>query len=184
MKKIKNKQIFALLMAAIVMVGTVIPVNAANADVYIEVQATTMEGVSLTVPSELPIVFNEDGTNTIPSNWTIENNSSIAGIHLSSVYLVNDDGTWCILDEGEDATKIPADSQIMKFAMGEEGNLIYLNPDNAPYDPYATATFEADDFVVEAGEQKVMKFLVERGAYTHAISPTRVFEMGLEFDFN
>ena len=57
--------------------GAAIPVNAASADVKIQVEATTMDNVSVTIPTTLPIIFVEDGTNILPSDWTIENVSSI-----------------------------------------------------------------------------------------------------------
>ena len=82
---VKGNKVLAAILSFVAIMGAAIPVNAASADVNIEVKATTMDNVSVTVPTTLPIVFNEDGTNTLPSNWTIENISSIAGVHLSAV---------------------------------------------------------------------------------------------------
>ena len=82
---VKGNKIVAAILSVVVIMGAAIPVNAASTDVNIEVKATAMDNVSVTVPTVLPIVFNEDGTNTLPSNWTIENISSIAGIHLRNV---------------------------------------------------------------------------------------------------
>ena len=70
---VKGNKIVAAILSLVVIMGAAIPVNAASADVNIEVKATTMDNISVTVPTTVPIVFNEDGTNTLPSNWTIEN---------------------------------------------------------------------------------------------------------------
>lgn len=86
---VKGQKVLAAILSVVVIMGAAIPVNAASTDVNIEVKETTMDNVSVTVPTTVPIVFNEDGTNTLPSNWTIENISSIAGIHLSTIGLMH-----------------------------------------------------------------------------------------------
>ena len=83
MKKVKV--LLAALLSVTVVLGTVVPTQAASSTVDIEVKATDMDNVSVTVPSSIPIVFNADGSNTLPTNWTIENKSAIAGIHLSKI---------------------------------------------------------------------------------------------------
>ena len=83
MKKIKV--LLATLLSVTVVLGAVVPTYAASSDVNIEVKATSMDNVSVTVPTSIPIVFNADGSNTLPTNWTIENLSAIAGIHLSQI---------------------------------------------------------------------------------------------------
>ena len=55
MKKINV--LLAALLSVTVLFGAAVPANAASADVNIEIKATTMDGVSVTVPTQLPILF-------------------------------------------------------------------------------------------------------------------------------
>jgi len=91
--------------------------------------------VSVTVPTSIPIVFNEDGTNTYPTNWTVENVSQIAGIYLESVDLTANNG-WSLLKASEDSTKLPVDTKKMKLRMGVEDVMNLVEP-TADSDGYA-----------------------------------------------
>lgn len=74
--------------------------------------------VSVTVPSTLPIIFNADGTNTFADNWTIENVSALAGIHVTNVHL-NGDGTgWKVVKDSETVKTQTVNGKSVKFFVG------------------------------------------------------------------
>lgn len=182
-KTCKRNQIIAALLAVLVVFGTVIPVNAASADVNIEVKATTMEGVSLVIPSEVPIVFNEDGTNTVPTNWIMENRSEIASIYLAEIHMDSDTG-WTLLAGDFDPKQIPADSKRIIFSVGVEENFPLMEPDDGDECASGGAQFAKGEVTIPAGESKQLIFGVERGAYTETIASSKAFTMQLDFAFN
>ena len=82
MRKTKKMNVvLAMVLSMTLLLGATISANAADVTVSFEVQKTDVN-LDMTVPSELPIVFNYDGTNTYPTNWRITNNSTLAGVHL------------------------------------------------------------------------------------------------------
>lgn len=171
-----RKRLYGVLLTVMMMVAAVIPVSAANTDVTVEVKATT---VSVTVPSTLPIVFNEDGTNAVPSNWKVENNSAIAGIHLTKIEMTGADG-WKLLPEGYDTLTMSANSKNMIFT----ANGKVVTPAGATADAAGSATFDAGDFAVAASSDRVMNFEVTRGAFTTAAAASHAYDMILTFAFN
>ena len=75
----KLNVLLAAVLSVALLFGANISASAASAEVQFEVKATDVN-VAVNVPTTLPIIFNEDGTNTYPTNWTIENKSAIARI--------------------------------------------------------------------------------------------------------
>lgn len=181
MKKINV--LLAALLSVTVLFGATIPVEAASAEVKFDVKATDIN-LSVNVPTTIPIVFNEDGTNTYPTNWTIENISTIAGIHLKKVELEATDAGWILLDEDEDVTNLTADTKSVKFSMGLEGALRVVNPRTSDNPSLGLMNLADDEIVIPSGESQVIAFEVERGAFTKDISSTTAFDMILTFEFN
>ena len=112
----KAKVLLAALLSVTVVLGATVPTHAASSDVNIEVKATTMDNVSVTVPTSIPIVFNADGTNTLPTNWTIENISTIAGIHLSQIDMDAKSSGWKLLADSQDVKTLSKDKKSIKFS--------------------------------------------------------------------
>jgi len=181
MKKIKV--LLAALLSVTVVLGTAVPTYAASSKVLIEVKATDMN-VSVTVPSTLPIVFNADGTNTFPDNWTIENTSAIAGIHLKQIDMSADGTEWQLLADSVDVKQQVVNSKSIKFFAGKAGALKMVVPDNGTEDSSGSVTFENTDITIASGERKELSFAVERGAYTDTQASAKAFAMVLNFEFN
>ena len=177
MKKL-NVLLVAVLSFALLF-GAVVPAQAASAEVQFDVKATDVN-VSVNVPTTLPIVFNEDGTNTYPSNWTIENTSTIARVYLYSVALTatND---WTLMTGGMDPKFTDVDSKQIKFYVGPEENLQFMSGRDNGTTGYVE--FEDDEFVIVSGGSKDLKFEVERGAYTQNSGIQKAFDMVLTFKF-
>mgnify|MGYP003372017494 CR=1 FL=1 len=154
-----------------------------DASVNIAAEATT---VNVTMPTDLPIVFNEDGTNTYPTHFNIANNSSLGGIHLASAYLDADGSGWKLLNESTDTTKLAKNTKKVKFYVNSK----IITPatvgdsSNPKQDEIGTASFEEGDFNIEASKNKDLTFKVDRGAFTEASSNANAYKMKLNFEFN
>jgi len=175
MKKV-NALLVALLSVTILF-GGAIPAQAASAEVTVEVKATDVN-TSVTVPSVLPIIFNEDGTNTYPTNWTIQNNSQIARVYLHSLQVeaVND---WSLMTQAQDPTYNDVDAKKIKFYAGVGNDLKLLDGTTEAY-----VEFAPDECLMLAkGGTKDLSFKVERGAYTQSQSAKKVLEMVLTFQY-
>lgn len=181
---VKGQKVLAAILSVVVIMGAAIPVNAASADVNIEVKATTMDNVSVTIPSTLPIVFNEDGTNTLPSNWTIENISSIAGIHLSSVDMNSNESGWKLLAASQDTKTLKADTKSIKFSIGKQGALKLVAPLTGNEGMGGSVRFEDNAISIPSGQTQVLSFDVQRGAFTQDMASAKAFDMVLTFNFN
>lgn len=183
MKKVRV--LLAALLSVTVVLGTAVPTYAAEpvSNVLIEVNATDMN-VSVTVPSTLPIVFNADGTNTFPDNWTIENVSALAGIHLKQIDLHADGTGWKLVNDSETVRTQVANGKAIKFFAGVEGNMQLVEPDNGSESENGTATFGVSDICIASGQTKDINFSVERGAFTQTTVSAKAFTMELGFEFN
>lgn len=180
----KMNILLATMLSVVMIFGMAVPAFAASSNVNIEIQATTMDNVSVTVPTALPIVFNADGTNTLPTNWTIENKSLIAGIHLAEIQMSAGTGGWQLLDSTEDTTKLPVNTKSIQFFVGKQDALKLVAPFEGRAAVSGSVTFEADEITIASGETQILSFNVKRGAFTNAEASAKAFEMILTFEFN
>lgn len=178
------KKILAVVLSVTALMGATIPANAASVDVNIEVKETAMDNVSVTVPTVLPIVFNENGTNTLPTNWTIENLSSIAGIHLAQIDMDAEDSGWKLLADSVDVTTMAADTKAIKFSVGKAGALKLVVPTSSTESATGSVSFAASDISVASGQTQVLSFDVQRGAFSESQASAKAFDMVLTFKFN
>lgn len=178
------KVLLAALLSVTVVLGTAVPTYAASADVNIEVQETTMDNVSVTVPTSIPIVFNADGTNTLPTNWTIENLSTIAGIHLSQIDMNGGNSGWKLLADSQNVKTISKDTKSIKFSVGKAGALKLVAPTSGTENASGTVTFGDTEISIPSGKTQVLSFDVERGAFTKSEASAKAFDMVLTFKFN
>ena len=176
--------LFAALLTITVIFGSAVPVQAASTDVNIEIKKTAMDHISVTVPTTLPIVFNEDGTNTRPTNWTIENKSTIAGIHLAQVDLDAGESGWTLLAEYDDTKTMPVDTTAIKLSLGKEGALKLVTPTDGSEATTGTLIFQEDEIAIASGETQVLAFDVQRGAFNDSHGAGKAFEMVMTFEFN
>ncbi len=181
MKKIKV--ILATVLSAVVVMGSVIPVCAQDAKVDIEIEATDMN-VSVTVPSTLPIVFNADGTNTFPTNWSIENKSAIAGIHLTQIDMNAGATPWKLAAASEDVKNFSVDTKSIQFSIGKAEVMKLVEPTGGTQSKTGTATFESSDISIPSGGKQELSFHVVRGAFSQNEASAKAFDMVLTFAFN
>lgn len=179
---VKGSKAMAAILTLVVVIGAAVPVNAASAEILIQINATNMN-TSVTVPTQIPIIFNEDGTNTYPENWLIRNESSIAGIYLHQVRMDSGDTGWKVLASTIDTTKLPADTKSMKFSMGKENNLKLVNPGGGTESEGGVLIYSKQDIQIPAGEDVQIQFNVERGAFTESTDMQKAFDMELSFLF-
>ena len=182
MKKVKV--LLAALLSVTVVFGAVVPAQAASSTVDIEVKATDMDNVSVTVPSSIPIVFNADGTNTLPTNWTIENKSAIAGIHLAKIEMNAGTSGWKLLSSTTNVKEMTVNTKSIRFSLGLDGDLRLVTPTNGNEDATGSITYEKTDMLIPSGESKNIVFQVERGAFTKPEASAKAFDMVLTFNFN
>lgn len=181
MKKTKKMNVvLAMVLSMTLLFGATISANAASASVLLTVEQTNVN-TAVTVPGQIPIVFNEDGTNTYPTNWIIYNKSEIAGVHLVKVDLESK-GSWELLKESDDVKTMAHDTRAIKFYMGTPGKLRLMSP---YADGTASLAFE-DDYAVSlaSGANQQFEFEVERGAFNTAMSEHIAFGMTLTFAYN
>ena len=176
--------LLAALLTITAVLGATVPVQAASSDVNIEIKATTMDEVSVTVPTTLPIIFNEDGSNTLPTNWTIENKSTIAGIHLSQVDMDSEGNGWKLLDAEQNTKTMPVDTKSIQFSMGKENALKLVAPTSGTESGTGILTWNANEINLPSGMTETIFFHVERGAFTSAQASAKAFKMVLTFNFN
>ena len=178
MKKTKKMNVvLAAVLSVTLLFGGVISAQAATAEVTVEIEATDVN-TAVTVPTVLPIIFNADGTNTYPTNWTIQNNSQIARVYLYSIKVdaVND---WTLMTKAQDPIYNDVDAKKIKFYAGVEDNMQLLDGTQSAYvefDPF-------DCLILPNGGTKDLSFKVERGAYTQSQSAKKVLEMVLTFQY-
>lgn len=181
----KTKVLLATLLTATAVVGSVLPAQAAQtSEVLIDVKATAMDRTSVTVPGTLPVVFNEDGTNLLPSDWKIENVSTIAGLHLAKVEMDSKESGWKLLADSADTKTLPVDTKSIQFYMGKVGELKLIAPTSGMESTTGLFAFEPDDISIPSGEAQVISFSINRGAFKTAKAAAKAFDMVLTFEFN
>ncbi|MBQ2923884.1 MAG: hypothetical protein IJE60_12485 [Tyzzerella sp.] len=178
------KVLLAALLSVTVILGTAVPTYAASSDVKIEVKETTMDNVSVTVPTTIPIVFNADGSNTLPTNWTIENVSTIAGIHLAKIDMDAGSSGWKLLEDSQNVKNLSKDTKSIKFSVGKSGALKLVAPTSGTESTSGSVTFGNTEIEIPSGETQVLSFGVERGAFTKSEASAKAFDMVLTFNFN
>ena len=178
------KVLLAALLSVTVILGTAVPTYAASSDVKIEVKETTMDNVSVTVPTTIPIVFNADGSNTLPTNWTIENVSTIAGIHLAKIDMDAGSSGWKLLADTQNVKTLSKDTKSIKFSVGKAGALKLVAPTSGTDSTSGSVTFGNTEIEIPSGQTQVLSFGVERGAFTKSEASAKAFDMVLTFNFN
>ena len=180
------KRLSVVLLALVILTMSAVPafaVTEGSTNVTIQTKATTID---VTVPTDLPIVFNADGTNTVPTDFTIKNNSAIAGLHVAKIELTKaNNSDWQIMHTNGDTKTLAANTKQIQFFIGLEGALKQVVPegDAAPADS-GSYSFGASDITLNAGESKILRMDVKRGAFTEASAQSSAFTMAMTFAFN
>ena len=122
--------------------------------------ASPSSQVNVTVPSDMSVIFNEDGTNTI-SNYNITNNSLVP-ITVDNINLSSKNG-WSIVPSG---SKILRDTKSLSLSLFNK----WLN--------------EGDNnmsVVIDEGSNKNLSPLVERGAWTKEVKES-AFDLNISYN--
>ena len=197
----KRNKIKSMLMAGILSLGVLansaIPVFATTTNqtdaqgsvgstLTIEAKATS---VNVTVPTTAPFIFNENGSNTVPSDFKVINNSEIAGVYLASLTLDSKQKGWKVVDADYDLKAMDVNTKNIRLKFGIEGDTRLVAPESDTANARGSVTFANGDINVEALQQQVLKFEVERGAFSTAVNggtdgtAVTAFDMTLEFRF-
>lgn len=152
-----------------------------GSELWIDAKATT---VNVTVPSNAPMIFNEDGTNTLPTNFTVTNNSKIAGVSLTGISLDSKNSGWTLLSEGTDLKVQAKDLKKIKLKMGKDGQMKTIAPTNGSNDSTGSASWSSGDISIPALGSETIKFEVDRGAFDTPVANAKAFDMTLNFEFN
>ena len=156
-------------------------ISTESSAINIEAKATT---VNVTVPGTYAMVFKEDGTNLLPETFTIQNNSTVAGVHITTVEVDAGSSGWTVLGESANLKTQAVNTKAIKLKVGEKGNEQLVTPSGGTKHAQGTATLGQSNFSIEASGSKTMNFVVERGAFSNAVASERAFGMTLNFAFN
>lgn len=152
-----------------------------GSELTIDAKATT---VNVTVPGTAAMIFNEDGTNTVPSSFTVTNNSKIAGVSLTQIDLDASTSGWKLLADSVDLKTQAKDVKNIRLKMGKDGVMKTIAPSSSTESETGSATFTSGEISIPATQSETIKFEVERGAFTSAIPASKAFGMTLNFEFN
>lgn len=167
---------YKLTVASILIGSTIftsqLPVNAANTSIDITGEATLL---NVTVPTNLPIVLNADGTNTLPTDFKIINNSPIGAVKISKVDL-KANKNWKIVNGN--ITNSNANTKQLKFYIKEP------DQESKPLASDGTNGSLEMNTVVEATDNEILEFNIERGAFTSSLNDLGAFDMELTIGWN
>ena len=184
MKRSKlNKILLSSILSLGVLASTASVANAADftSQIEVEVKATT---VNVTVPSSAPFIFNEDETNTLPSNWSVTNNSNLSKVYISKISIDGTDAGWKVVNDTYDLKTMSVNTKNVRLKFGKEGDLKLISPVSGNENTKGEYTFGASDIVIPAGTSQELKFDIERGSFTQAQSKSKAFGMTIEFNFS
>ena len=142
------------------------------------------ETVNITVPSDMKIIFNSDGSNTLPNNYTITNDS-IYTINLDKVSLTGNNN-WQLLNSNVEIKNLKKDSKKIKFYVDD--TLIQpKNSSNEVVDESSNGESsipldEVKNKTINANSSSTINFNIERGIFSKDISTEKAFDMILNFN--
>ena len=168
-----------LAVSSLALATTLIPASASTT-VKIETKATYM---NVTVPTSIEFVFNEDGSNTLPTNFTITNNSPIANVSLVKARLSAGSSPWRLLPLSANTKLLAVDTKDIKFYMGVTGQEKLINPGNT-VSSVGEAVWNNGEISIASLGSKTLTFNVERGAFKTAESSAKAFDLILSFEYN
>ena len=128
-KTMKMNVVLAMVLSMTLLFGATISANAASAEVKFDVKQTDIN-LAINVPTTLPIIFNEDGTNTYPTNREIQNVGVLGCGCLKNVEMESTDAGWILLDEKVDTSKLPVDTKSVKIQNGYRGSTSCCESEN------------------------------------------------------
>lgn len=177
-----SKRISVMVLALFTVISTVTQVSAFSSQISIRAEPTL---VNITMPQDAAFIFNEDGTNIVPENFNIQNNSSISGIHIDRIQLSEKNSSGWKLSTNPDLTTLPVNEKVVYLKIGKEGSEKHIKSiDNTDKSSTGESTFDAGDFVIPASSQTRLSFDITRGSFTKPVESSGAFDMTIDFSFN
>ena len=168
-----------LVVSSFALIATLIPASASTT-VKIETKATLM---NVTVPTSVEFIFNEDGSTTLPTNFIITNNSTIANVSLVKARLSAGTSPWRLLPLSANTKLLAVDTKDIKFYMGTAGQEKLVSP-GSTVSSVGEVTWNNGEITIGAQQSKNISFNIERGAFKTAESSSKAFDLILTFEYN
>jgi len=159
--------------------GMMMPASAST-NVKIETKATQM---NVTVPTSIEFIFNEDGSNTLPTNFNITNNSQIARVSLVKAEMNALTSGWRLLPASANTKLLAVDTKDIQFYMGLDGEEKIVASGNDA-STSGNASWSNGEITIDASQTQNISFEINRGAFNTAESSSKAFDMILTFEFN
>ena len=157
-----------------------------HSNLNFEVEATN---VNVTVPTEVPFIFNKDGDTLVPNNFIVQNHSNIAGIYLENITLDSEKAGWKVVDDQFDLKSMSVDSKNVRIKFGKTGEgevMKLISPSGARAkgsSNIGSADFDNCEINIQAKQTQKLDFVVERGAFSKDVASSKAFDMTLQFRF-
>lgn len=173
---------------ALSMLCPVVPVQAGSneTDMKIEIKASVID---VNMPTELPVVFESDGSNTIP-DFVIQNNSTVdLNVHKIVVDEIKaeDGDQWTLTDNAEDFLEMENDVKTILVSVGqvgsESGLALETNPQQTAL-KRGVAKFESGAFKVPKNQSRSLGIKIKRGVFTKEAPATDAFKIKVDFNFS
>lgn len=177
----------AMALCAMTMATSAMPVMAAEnnyssgTDVQIQAEATTM---NVTVPTSVDIIFNADGTDVVPDNFNITNNSAISGIHVKNIKFDGTTQKWNVAKDDLNMKTLPVGEKTVKFTVGKAGSEKNVTPESGDKANVGNAAFTQGEFDIAAEATENLSIKVERGSFKEAVAKASAYKVLIDFDFN
>lgn len=152
------------------------PGTTSNVNVNIETEPIV---VDITVPGSVGFVFNADGSNEIPDNFSITNHNKIASFYLKEVGFDGESTGWKLASEDE---QLNLNEKAVKFKLGSKSEEKLIAPSNGKKDITGTVSFSDSEFVLAPESPSTVSFLIDRPVYTDEISQSKAFDMTMSFE--
>lgn len=173
---------------ALSMLCPVVPVQASSneTDMKIEIKASVID---VNMPTELPVVFESDGSNTIP-DFVIQNNSTVdLNLHrvtFSEIKAVAGD-QWSLTAEPDDFLEMENNVKTILVKTGaigqEKGLILQENPQQTALKD-GIASFESGELKVPKNQSRSLGIKIKRGVFTKEASATDAFKIKVDFNFS
>ena len=184
--EVSNSLIYAFTVFLVILCGFFIS-NLSISNVFANNDTSSInsqDAVNITVPADMKIIFNSDGSNTLPNNYTITNDS-IYTINLDKVSLTGNNN-WQLLNSNVEIKKLKKDSKKIKFYVDD--TLIQpKNSSNQVVDESSNGETsipldEIKNKTINANSSSTINFNIERGIFSKDISTEKAFDMILNFN--
>lgn len=178
-----NKLLMAGVLSLGVLGNSTLPVFAATgsygSSLEIEVRNTTMD---VTVPATLPMIFAEDGSNVLPDNWTVKNNSKTTKLYVSRIAVDAGNSGWKVVDDTVTPSNEYDNTKVIKLKMGKRGSEKLIKPVYSERNAEGLHQFANTDIVINPEQSETLSIQVERPRFTNSIANSKAFDLTIEFD--